>query len=186
VTKVEPRKLINADRMAVIIKRLAYQLFEDVESLQDTVVIGLQPRGAILAKRLHGMLKSISGEENIPFGELDVTFYRDDFRRKDEPLVPSTNTIDFLIEGKRVILVDDVLYTGRSVRAAMDALTAYGRPSVVELAVLIDRRYSRELPIVPDFTGEEVDTRANDKVKVEWKEKEGEDTVWLLTVDSDK
>ncbi len=182
---MEPRVLINADRMAVIIKRLAYQLFEDYASMEDTVVIGLQPRGVVLAHRLHAILQEISGTK-VPFGELDVTFYRDDFRRKDEPLVPSTNSINFLIEGKRVILVDDVLYTGRSVRAAMDALTAYGRPSVVELAVLIDRRYSRELPIVPDFTGEEVDTRANDKVKVEWKEKEKNDTVWLLTVDSEK
>lgn len=169
--------------MAVMIQRLSYQLLENYDDFSDTVVIGLQPRGTVLAKRIHKLMMEISGNTNIPFGELDVTFYRDDFRRNDEPLTPSTNRINFLIENKKVILIDDVLYTGRSIRAAMDALTAYGRPAKVELAVLIDRRYSRELPIEPDYTGEAVDTRAHDKVKVEWAEKGMDDCVWLLTVE---
>lgn len=175
--------LINEYRMEVMIRRMTYQLFEKIDNFEETVIIGLQPRGGILASRLHTQLKEISGHQNIPFGELDVTFYRDDFRRKPEPLIPHINNIDFLIESKKVILIDDVLYTGRSIRAALDALTAYGRPASVELAVLIDRRYSRELPIEPDYTGEKVDSRAKDKVKVEWKEKHGHDAVWLMTED---
>jgi pyrimidine operon attenuation protein/uracil phosphoribosyltransferase len=175
--------LIDTERMDVMIRRLACQLYENYETFHNTVIIGLQPRGTVLARRLHAMVSQISGNGEIPFGELDVTFYRDDFRRKEDPLLPSTNSIDFLIENKKVILIDDVLYTGRSIRAALDALTAYGRPAKVELAVLIDRRYSRELPIEPDYTGDTVDSRANDKVKVEWKEKNETDCVWLLTVE---
>lgn len=178
--------MIDADRMAVMIQRLAYQLVENYDNFNDVVVIGLQPRGTVLAKRLHTLIQEIAGNTSIPFGELDVTFYRDDFRRSEEPLTPNTNSIEFLIENKKVILVDDVLYTGRSIRAALDALTAYGRPAKVELAVLIDRRYARELPIEPDYTGEAVDTRAHDKVKVQWSEKDNEDCVWLLTVDVKK
>lgn len=179
----EPKILLNADRMSVMIRRMAYELYENYTDFDNTAIIGLQPRGVIFARRLHQMIQEISGNTNIPLGELDVTFHRDDFRRGNEPLTPSVNTMNFLIENKRVILIDDVLYTGRSVRAAMDALTAYGRPTKVELAVLVDRRYSRELPIEPDYTGEQVDTRANDKVKVEWKEKNQEDCVWLLTAE---
>ncbi len=172
--------------MAVMIHRLAYELYENHDDFGQTVIIGIQPRGIIFAQRLHRLLGEISGNQHIPFGELDVTFHRDDFRRKEEPLIPSTNRINFLIEGKKVILADDVLYTGRSIRAALDALTSYGRPSKVELAVLIDRRYSRELPIEPDYTGDTVDTRAHDKVRVEWKEKNEKDCVWLLTTDESK
>ncbi|MDX5319418.1 MAG: bifunctional pyr operon transcriptional regulator/uracil phosphoribosyltransferase PyrR [Bacteroidota bacterium] len=183
---MEPKILINEDRMAVMIRRMAYELYENYTDFSDTAIIGLQPRGAIFAKRLHGMLQEISGTSGILFGELDVTFHRDDFRRGSEPLTPSVNSMNFIIENKRVILIDDVLYTGRSVRAAMDALTSYGRPSRVELAVLIDRRYSRELPIEPNYIGEAVDTRANDKVKVQWKEKNEKDCVWLLTAEETK
>lgn len=182
----EPKILLTKDRMSVMMSRLAYQLFENYDNFEDTAIIGLQPRGIIFARRLHAMLQTISGNHSIPFGELDVTFHRDDFRRSEEPLIPNSNTMNFLIEGKKVLLIDDVLYTGRSIRAAMDALTGYGRPSKVELAVLIDRRYSRELPIEPDYIGEEVDTRANDKVKVQWEEKDGQDCVWLLTVEGKK
>lgn len=183
---MEPKVLLTADRMAVMIRRMAYELYENYTDFDNTVIIGLQPRGTIFAKRVHAMLTEISGNTTIPFGELDVTFHRDDFRRGNEPLTPNINSMNFIIEDKRVILMDDVLYTGRSIRAAMDALTAYGRPAKVELAALIDRRYSRELPIEPDYTGEAVDTRANDKVKVEWQEKNGNDCVWLLTVEGNK
>lgn len=182
----EPRILLHEDRIAVMIRRIAYELYENHEELDNLAVIGLQPRGVVFARRVHALLREISGIQNIPFGELDVTFYRDDFRRKDEPLTPSTNSINFLIENMDVVLMDDVLYTGRSVRAAMDALTAYGRPAKVELAVLVDRRYSRELPIEPDYTGASVDTRAHDKVKVQWKEQNENDCVWLLTADKEK
>ncbi len=182
----EARVLLHEDRIAVMIRRIAYELYENHDDLKETAIIGLQPRGVIFARRVHTLLREISGVDSILFGELDVTFYRDDFRRKEEPLTPSTNSINFLIENKNVILMDDVLFTGRSIRAAMDALTAYGRPSKVELAVLIDRRYSRELPIEPDYTGATVDTRAYDKVRVEWKEKQEKDCVWLLTTEAEK
>lgn len=183
---MEPKILLTADRMAVMIRRMAYELYENHTDFDKTVIIGLQPRGIIFARRVHAILQEISGNDHIIFGELDVTFHRDDFRRSNEPLTPNVNSMNFVIEGKQVILMDDVLFTGRSIRAALDAINAYGRPAKVELAVLIDRRYSRELPIEPDFIGEVVDTRANDKVKVEWNEKNGNDCVWLLTVEENK
>lgn len=181
---MEAKKLLNGAKLEVMLQRLAYELVENHQDFSNTVIIGLQPRGIIFAKRMHQMLLNITRNNSIPYGELDVTFHRDDFRRGAEPLKPSTNTMDFLVEMKNVVLMDDVLYTGRSVRAALDALNAYGRPAKVELAVLIDRRYSRELPIEPDYTGQTVDTRAHDKVKVEWKENTNEDCVWLLTTEN--
>jgi len=132
------------------------------------VIIGLQPRGTQLAKALIQLLKTQHGVDDVPFGALDITFHRDDFRRREEPLAASPNEMNVLIEGKRVILVDDVLYTGRSVRAAMDALGDYGRPTRVELCVLVDRRFSRELPIQPDFSGRRVDAIAEERVRLEW------------------
>lgn len=162
---MEDKILLTPQKLSIILQRLAFQLYENHGDLSNTVIIGLQPRGVHFGKVIWERVKEISGNDKIPFGELDTTFHRDDFRR-GEPLIPSTNRIDFLIEGKNVVLVDDVLYTGRNVRAAMDALTAYGRPHRVELMTLIDRRYSRELPIEPDYVGSQVDTRANDKVKV--------------------
>ena len=111
---------------------------------------------------------------------MDVTFFRDDFRHHQEPLVPKATQIDFLVEGKKVILIDDVLYTGRTIRAGLDSILAFGRPEKVELLVLIDRRYSRHLPIEPNYTGKTVDTISYEKVKVDWQETEGEDKVWLM------
>jgi pyrimidine operon attenuation protein / uracil phosphoribosyltransferase len=112
------------------------------------------------------------------YGRLDITFYRDDIRK--ELHVPSQTQIDFSIEGKRVVLIDDVLYTGRTIRAALDALMAFGRPAKVELLVLIDRRYSRELPVQPDYAGRTIDSIVSQKVKVLWKERDGRDDVLLL------
>lgn len=162
---MEDKVLLNHQKLDIILNRLAFQLYENHSDLSNTIIIGLQPRGVVFARAIWEKATQISGNENIPFGELDTTFHRDDFRR-GEPLIPKANRINFLIEGKDVVLIDDVLYTGRSVRAALDALTAYGRPRRVELMVLIDRRYSRELPIEAAYVGSQVDTRANDKVKV--------------------
>lgn len=162
----ESRILLEQQRIGLIIRRMAYQIWETWDDMNRAAIIGLQPRGVTFARMLHQELRAISGVEKIPFGMLDTTFHRDDFRRKNEPLIPSQNQMEFLVEGLNIILADDVLYTGRSVRAALDALTAYGRPASVVLATLVDRRFSRELPIEANFSGITVDTRANDRVMV--------------------
>jgi pyrimidine operon attenuation protein/uracil phosphoribosyltransferase len=130
-------------------------------------------------------LESILGKE-VQCGNLDITFYRDDFRRREKPMIPSITNIDFSIENKRVILVDDVLYTGRTIRSGLDALLTFGRPSKVELLALIDRRFSRDLPIQADYIGKTVDTLISERVSVEWKETEGEDKVVLFTKESNE
>ncbi|MEM8896139.1 MAG: phosphoribosyltransferase family protein, partial [Bacteroidota bacterium] len=117
----------------------------------------------------------------INLGRLDTTFYRDDFRRRDVPLKPNATEVDFIIEGKKVILIDDVLFTGRSVRAAMDAMIAFGRPEKVELLVLIDRMYSRDIPVEPTYTGMQVNTIKTQKILVEIKEQDSaEDKIWII------
>ena len=111
---------------------------------------------------------------------MDITFYRDDFRRGDKPLQATTTDIDFIIENKKVVFIDDVLYTGRSIRAALTAIQSFGRPSEIELLTLIDRRFSRHLPIQPDYRGRQVDVINNEKVLVNWMETTGEDAVYLI------
>jgi pyrimidine operon attenuation protein/uracil phosphoribosyltransferase len=177
---LEPRILLNELEIDIITQRLCYELIETHDDFNNSVIIGLQPRGVLFARRLHRAVSEITRNWHILYGDLDTTFYRDDFRRGKDIPTPKTLNINFSIEGKNVILVDDVLYTGRSVRAAMDALNDFGRAAKVDLLVLIDRRYSRELPINPDYTGFVVDTRAADKVKVEWNETEG-NKIWLLS-----
>ena len=162
------KTLLDARECAATLNRLCCQLNEVHFPWNNSVIIGLQPRGTQLAKALIHLLKSQHGVEEIPFGALDITFHRDDFRRREEPIAASPNEMNLLIESKRVILVDDVLYTGRSVRAAMDALGDYGRPTRVELCVLVDRRFSRELPIQPDFSGRRVDAIAEERVRLVW------------------
>jgi pyrimidine operon attenuation protein/uracil phosphoribosyltransferase len=147
----------------------------------DTALIGMQPRGIFLSRRIKNRLEHILGNQPFLYGELDIAFYRDDFRRGNEQILPSELKIDFHIQDKKIVLIDDVLYTGRSIRSALDALTDFGRPSKVELLVLVDRKYSRDLPIQPDYVGISVDTRSNDKVKVEWKENNKKDSVQIVT-----
>jgi len=179
-------QLLNADAFNHTIKRLCYELIENHNNFENTVIIGLQPRGIFLSSRICKELEGITGLESLKSGHLDVTFYRDDFRRRENPLVPNRTQIDFIIEDKNVILVDDVLYTGRTIRAGMDALLAFGRPKKVELMVLIDRRYSRHLPIQPDYVGKVVDTITSDNVKVKWSEIDGKDEVLMITENLDK
>ena len=178
---MKPRVVLNSARFQLTLKRLCYQLTENHDDFSNSALIGLQPRGIFMAKRIHQLLTEISGNKKILLGELDVTFHRDDFRRRENPLTPSSTNIDFVIENKNVVLIDDVLYTGRTIRAGMDALLAFGRPKKVELLVLIDRRFSRQLPIDPDYTGKTVDSVASEKVKVCWKETEGKDEIVLFT-----
>ena len=175
---MSPKKILNARQISTILNRLSFQLIEDHNNFSDTVIIAIQPRGVYLAERIMELLTDDSNE--IKFGLLDVTFYRDDFRRSEKVLKANKTKIDFSIENKTVILIDDVLFTGRSIRAAMDALQAFGRPRAVQLLNLIDRRFSRELPIQPDYCGTQVDSRLNQRVKVCWKEKDNEDAVYLF------
>lgn len=160
------------------IKRLANQILENHPELNDTVLIGIQPRGIYLSDRIVQEIQQETSAEKIQYGKLDITFYRDDIRK--ELHVPNKTDILFSIEGKKVVLMDDVLYTGRTIRAALDALMDFGRPQKVELLVLVDRRYSRELPIQPDYTGRSIDSIVTQKVKVLWQERDGKDEVVLL------
>lgn len=176
---MQKRLLLNSENFDITIKRLCYQLIENHDDFANSALIGLQPRGVFVASRIHHHLSAILNIKTIHLGHLDITFYRDDFRRR-EIVAPSETKIDFEVENKNVILIDDVLFTGRTIRAGMDALLDLGRPKKVELLTLIDRRYSRHLPIAPDYTGIQVDTIATEKVKVQWKEIDGEDSVWLI------
>ncbi|AWA30899.1 bifunctional pyr operon transcriptional regulator/uracil phosphoribosyltransferase PyrR [Flavobacterium magnum] len=172
--------LLTSKEVNIILHRLACQLIEKHLDFTDTILIGIQPRGAFLAKRLKVMLEEEYQVSNISIGYLDITFFRDDFRRTGKPLEANKTDIDFLVEDKKVIFIDDVLFTGRSIRSALTAIQSFGRPSAIELLVLIDRRFSRDLPIQPDYRGRQVDAINNEKVSVCWAENEGEDAVYLI------
>lgn len=179
---MEKRIIIDSQLLHIIIERLCQQLIENHHDFEDCVVLGLQPRGVFLAERISGNLKKLL-QRDIKLGYLDATFFRDDFRKKEIPLKANATRVPFPIEDKKVILVDDVLYTGRTVRSAIDAMIAFGRPRKVELLVLIDRKYSRDLPIQANYIGTEVNCLESEKVWVELKEQEGipEDNIWLIT-----
>lgn len=172
--------LLNSKEVNIILHRLACQLIENHNDFSNTALIGLQPRGKYLAQRLAKILKEDYKIKNLSYGDLDITFFRDDFRRGDKPLEANTTNIDFIVEDKNVVFVDDVLYTGRSIRAALTAIQSFGRPNHIELLTLIDRRFSRHLPIQPNYRGRQVDAINKEKVIVNWKENEGEDTVYLI------
>jgi pyrimidine operon attenuation protein/uracil phosphoribosyltransferase len=172
------KSILSAQQISLTVQRLANQLIETHASFDNTVIIGLQPRGIYLSDRIVTMIKEELSDVTIQYGKLDITFYRDDVRK--ELHVPTKTDIPFSIEGKKVVLIDDVLYTGRTIRAAMDALMDYGRPDKVELAVLIDRRFSRQLPIQAQYVGRSIDSIISQKVKVKWQEKDGQDEIILM------
>ncbi|MFL9836072.1 bifunctional pyr operon transcriptional regulator/uracil phosphoribosyltransferase PyrR [Flavobacterium sp. ST-75] len=172
--------LLTSKEVNIILNRLACQLIEKHLDFSDTILIGLQPRGRYLAERIKQLLEQDYNVKDVPLGFLDITFFRDDFRRSDKPLEANKTQIDFLVENKKVVFIDDVLYTGRSIRSALTAIQSFGRPSEIELLVLIDRRFSRHLPIQPDYRGRQVDAINNEKVKVTWEQNEGEDSVYLI------
>lgn len=161
--------LFNGNQIQLTIERLSREVIESID-FSSTVIIGVQPRGVLLAEKIHQKILALTNK-NIPFGKIDTTFHRDDFRR-GKSLNAKVTEIDFLIEEKNVLLIDDVLYTGRTIRAAIDALMSFGRPTKIELLVLIDRRFNRELPIQPDFVGNVIDTIENVDVEVHWSENE--------------
>jgi len=172
--------LLSATEINIILHRLACQLLENHLDFSNTVLIGIQPRGTFVAERLTKILKEEYKVQHIDLGFLDITFYRDDFRRGDKTLEATETKINFLIEDKNVVLIDDVLYTGRSINAALTALQSFGRPKDVELLTLIDRRFSRHLPIQPNYRGRQVDAINDEKVKVMWKENDGKDIIYLI------
>jgi len=172
--------LLNYKEVNIILHRLACQLIEKHTDFSSTVLIGLQPRGIFLAQRLKLILIHDYNIPNIQLGLLDITFYRDDFRRSDKLHQANSTEIDFLIEDKHVVFIDDVLYTGRSIRSALTAIQSFGRPAGIELLTLIDRRFSRHLPIQPNYRGRQVDAINHEKVLVNWKETNGEDVVYLV------
>lgn len=172
------KTVLTEKQLAVTIQRLGQQILENHLDLHQTVIIGLQPRGIYLSDRLVKELKKELPAAGVQYGKLDITFYRDDVR--DHLHIANSTDIPFSIDGKQVILIDDVLYTGRTTRAALDALQDFGRPARVELCVLIDRRYSRELPIQADYIGKSIDSLITQKVRVFWNEKDGEEQVALI------
>ncbi len=182
---MEKQVILNSKHLELTLKRLSHELIESHNDFSDTVLVGLQPRGIYVVSQLKKQLEIILGKE-IVCGNLDITFFRDDFRRREKPLIPSITNIDFSLENKKVVLVDDVLYTGRTIRAGLDALLTFGRPSRVELLVLIDRRFRRDLPIQADYVGKMVDSLISERVSVEWEEIEGEDKIVLYTKDSNE
>ncbi len=178
----QKKQILDQKLLDITINRLCHQLIENHGDFANSVIIGLQPRGIYLANLLANKLQEILGKK-IHLGFLDITFYRDDFRRRDSPIKANTTKIDFIIEDKNVIIVDDVLYTGRSVRAAMDAMNAFGRPKKVELLALINRKYSRQLPIEPDYVGQSVNTLDSQRVLVEWRGAGfKKDAIWLINI----
>ena len=174
------KTLLTHDALNQTLDRLAHQVFERHLEPNDIAIIALQPRGIFLGRRIADRLKTLYNDESLLYGELDITFHRDDFRRREELLVPSKTNLEFSIEGRQIILVDDVLYTGRTVRAGLDAMLDFGRPANVELMTLIDRRYSRELPVQPDYIGRVVDVVNEETVKVNWSDSDTNNEVILF------
>jgi pyrimidine operon attenuation protein/uracil phosphoribosyltransferase len=174
------KTLLTADRFHLTLERLCHQLLEDWGDFSNACIVGIQPRGVPLADRLHARLVELTGNRKIDYGKLDITFYRDDFRLHDRPLSPYPNEINFLVAGKKVLLIDDVLYTGRTIQAALAALQHYGRPGQIELLVLVDRRFNRHLPIQPDYVGISVDAVDEAYVRVLWQELHGEDAILMF------
>jgi pyrimidine operon attenuation protein/uracil phosphoribosyltransferase len=172
--------LLNAIEVKIALHRLACQLRENHDTFKNTALIGIQPRGVYLAERLKEILEKDYKIKDIQLGYLDITFYRDDFRRGVKTLEANKTNIDFIVEDKNIVFIDDVLYTGRSIRSALTAIQSFGRPLEIELLTLIDRRFSRHLPIQPDYRGRQVDAIGDEKVKVCWKEQDGEDAVYLV------
>lgn len=172
--------ILNSERFALTIDRLCHQLLEDWGNFDNACLIGIQPRGILLSDRIHTKIVDLTGNLHIPYGKMDITFYRDDFRMEGGPLAPHPNEIDFVVAGKKVLLIDDVLYTGRTIQAALTALQHYGRPDAVELLTLVDRRFHRHLPIQADYIGTRVDALDDAYVRVCWQEIHGKDQILLF------
>ncbi|VXD16807.1 bifunctional pyr operon transcriptional regulator/uracil phosphoribosyltransferase PyrR [Marinoscillum sp. 108] len=176
---MQKRLLFNSKLLQITISRLCQHLIENHGDFSDSVILGMQPRGIYLAERIRKRLEEMLNTK-IQLGYLDTTFHRDDFRRRENPKTPNQTKVPFIIEDKKVILIDDVLFTGRSVRAALDAMTMFGRPAKVELLVLIDRMYTRHIPVEANYVGRRVNTMTSQRVLVELEEQGKKDNIWLI------
>ncbi len=177
---MQKKLILDQNLLEITISRLCYQLIENHNDFSNSAILGLQPRGKYVADRIKSHLEKLL-KTKIEIGYLDTTFQRDDFRRRESPKKANATNIPFLIEDKNIVLVDDVLFTGRSVRAALDAMISFGRPKTVELLILIDRKYTRDLPIQPNYIGKSVNTMQSQRVMVEWREQgKKKDNIWLI------
>ena len=176
---IKERQILNQQDINITIERLCQQLIEHHNDFNNTVIVGVQPRGTFLSNRIIAQLKQLLKTTKIESGNLDISFYRDDLRRREEPIVPQVMDMNLSLEGKNIVLIDDVLYTGRSIRSALDALMTFGRPKSVELLILINRRFNRKLPIQPNYVGRTIDAMETEKVIVEWEEINGKDRVLM-------
>lgn len=177
---MQKKLILDQDLLEITISRLCYQLIENHNDFSNSAILGLQPRGKFVAQRIKDNLEKLLNSK-VDIGYLDTTFHRDDFRRRESPKKANETHIPFLIEDKHIILIDDVLFTGRSVRAALDAMISFGRPKTVELLILVDRKYTRDLPIQPNYIGKSVNTIQSQRVMVEWREQgQKKDSIWLF------
>jgi pyrimidine operon attenuation protein/uracil phosphoribosyltransferase len=168
VHQTEGKLVLDSNKMNLTIERLSWELIENHNEFQNTCLVGIQPRGTYLAQKIHQVLKKVLPDSIIPLGLMDITFFRDDFKEKGNTLLPNPTLFDFSIEKQKVILIDDVLFSGRTVQAALLALQNFGRPSKVELLTLVDRKFNRHIPIRPDYIGIHLDAIDEAYVKVEW------------------
>jgi len=171
--------LLDSKKIEIILRRLVYELIENRKDFDETVLLGLQPRGIFFIDKILEVFKRDHPNIKIKRGILDYTFFRDDFRRSEKTLSASSTKIDFSIENKNVVLIDDVLFTGRSIKAAMSSIDTYGRPKSIELLVLIDRRFKREIPIAANYCGAKIDTFKGDRVKVLWGKKLKDNVIYI-------
>ncbi|MED5269719.1 MAG: bifunctional pyr operon transcriptional regulator/uracil phosphoribosyltransferase PyrR [Bacteroidota bacterium] len=176
---MQKKVLLNASQIDIIINRLVCQLIENHNDFSNTVLIGLQPRGIHLLDKLLNVFSQNHSDIEITSGNLDYSFFRDDFRRNEKTIKVKPSNIDISIENKKLVLIDDVLFTGRSIRAAMSSIDSYGRPESIELMVLIDRRFKRELPIEANYFGAKIDTIDGDKVSVVWGNNKVDNVVYI-------
>ena len=178
--------ILENKRFGLTIERLCHQLKESYPLLDNVCFIGIQESGVILAERIISMLPRLFPKQKVTSGKLDISFYRDDFRRRDTPIKISSTEMDFLVEGKDVVLIDDVLFSGRTVHAAMSALQDFGRPRRLEFLTLVDRRFNRHFPIKADYAGIVIDALDEAYVKVEWEHIDGKDQVLLFSAKEGK
>ncbi|NCX96741.1 MAG: bifunctional pyr operon transcriptional regulator/uracil phosphoribosyltransferase PyrR, partial [Chitinophagia bacterium] len=162
------KTLLNSEKLHITLNRLAHRLVENYFDSGNLVIIGIQPRGVLLSQRIYNIVCNLMPDSKPEYGVLDITFHRDDVH--NHLRLPNITKIETSIENKKVVLIDDVLYTGRTIRSALDALLDFGRPAKVELLTLIDRRFNRELPVQPDYVGMSVDTILSQHVVVKWSE----------------
>lgn len=174
-------KVVDTEGFDRILTRISHEILEKNKGSKDLILMGMRTRGEFLARRIQNKLKIFDGAD-LPLGVLDVTLYRDDFRMRIKQPEVSVSNITFDINEKHIILVDDVLYTGRTVRSAMNAIMDLGRPASIQLCILIDRGH-RELPIRADYVGKNIPTSLNEEIKVRMTEVDEEDAIYLIEID---